>query len=158
MRGQFEYRAIPAPRKAKSARGLRGTDAKFANAFSLVMNEMGADGWEYLRADTLPCEERQGLTGKTVKYHSMLVFRRPLEDVARETSEATEVLASLSVPAVLAMTPGSDTPSVAAPAPISEPTQEPPLSSPVTASDEDVTPVSGSDDSETSEKSTVAAE
>jgi len=46
---------------------------------------MGADGCEYLRADTLPCEERQGLTSKTVKYHSMLVFRR-----ARDANTATE--------------------------------------------------------------------
>lgn len=89
----FEYRVIPAPRKGKSGKGVRGVPAKFANAMSGVMNEMGAEGWEYLRADTLPCEERQGLTGKTVKYHSMLVFRRPAGEVATETEEAAETLA-----------------------------------------------------------------
>ncbi len=93
----FEYRAIPAPRKGKSGKGVRGGPAKFANAMSDLMNEMGTNGWEYLRADTLPCEERQGLTGKTVKYHSMLVFRRPLEEVQAETQIAAETLA-LPVP------------------------------------------------------------
>ncbi|MEM9582730.1 MAG: DUF4177 domain-containing protein [Pseudomonadota bacterium] len=93
----FEYRAVPAPRKGKSGKGVRGGPAKFANAVSAVMNEMGTEGWEYLRADTLPCEERQGLTGKAVKYHSMLVFRRPLEEVTAETEEAAETLA-LPVP------------------------------------------------------------
>ncbi len=57
------------------------------------MNEMGGDGWEYLRADTLPCEERQGLTGKTVKYHSMLVFRRPVAEVLAEAENAAQALA-----------------------------------------------------------------
>ncbi len=72
----YEYRAMPAPRKGKAGKGVKGSAAKLANAISELMNEMAADGWEYLRADTLPCEERQGLTSKTVKYHSMLVFRR----------------------------------------------------------------------------------
>ncbi len=89
----FEYRAVPAPRKGKSGKGQRGAAAKFANAITGLMNEMGTDGWEYLRADTLPCEERQGLTGKTVKYHSMLVFRRPVAEVAEEVEAAEETLA-----------------------------------------------------------------
>ena len=89
----FEYRAVPAPRKGKSGKGMRGAPAKFANAVTGLMNEMGAGGWEYLRADTLPCEERQGLTGKTVKYHSMLVFRRPVEEVAEEVEAVEETLA-----------------------------------------------------------------
>ena len=75
----YEYRAVPAPRKGKSDKGVKGTSAKFANAITHLMNDMGSQGWEYLRADTLPCEERQGLTSKTVKYHSMLVFRRAVE-------------------------------------------------------------------------------
>lgn len=88
----FEYSVIPSPRSGKKARGVRGVEAKFANALSTLMNDMGTNGWEYVRADTLPCEERQGLTGKTVKYHSMLVFRRPVEEVAAETEAAVAAL------------------------------------------------------------------
>ena len=76
----YEYRVVAAPRKGKSGKGVKGGPAKFANAISGLINEMAAEGWDYLRADTLPCEERQGLTSKTVKYHSMLVFRRALAD------------------------------------------------------------------------------
>ena len=90
---QFEYSVIPSPRKGKSAKGVRGTEAKFANALSTLMNDMGQNGWEYVRADTLPCEERQGLTGKTVKYHSILVFRRPVAEVEAETEDAKALLA-----------------------------------------------------------------
>lgn len=74
-----EYVAIPAPRKAVSARGLKGVPAKFANAISNMMNEMAAEGWRYERTDTLPCDERQGLTGKTVKYHALMIFSRSIE-------------------------------------------------------------------------------
>ncbi len=78
----FEYKAIVAPRRGKAAKGVRGGPEKFANAVSMLMNEMAGKGWEYLRADTLPNEERQGLTGRVVKYQSLLVFRRKVEDVA----------------------------------------------------------------------------
>ncbi len=73
---QYEYKVVPAPKKGRSGKGIRGTDAKFANELMYVMNEMGAEGWEYVRSDTLPCEERQGLTSKTMSYQNILVFRR----------------------------------------------------------------------------------
>lgn len=74
----YEYKVIPAPRKGKSGKGIRSVPAKFANAVSETINNMSMEGWHYVRAETLPCEERQGLTGKTVNDHSLLVFRRPL--------------------------------------------------------------------------------
>lgn len=76
---RYEYRVIPAPRRGEKARGLKTTEARFANALTIAMNQMAADGWEYLRADTLPAEERVGLTGRTTTFQHMLVFRRALE-------------------------------------------------------------------------------
>lgn len=77
---QYEYKVVPAPAKGVRARGVKGTEARFAHALTTLMNEMARDGWEYLRADTLPCEERQGLTGKSTSFQNMLVFRRAAED------------------------------------------------------------------------------
>ena len=74
---QFEFKVIPAPRRAEKARGLKTTADRFAHTLALVMNDLARDGWEYLRAETLPCEERSGLTSKTTVYHNLLVFRRP---------------------------------------------------------------------------------
>lgn len=92
---QYEYRVVPAPKKGLKGRGVRGTEAKFANALMDVMNRFGAEGWEYQRTDTLPCEERRGLTSKVTVYQNMLVFRRPLAAEAEqpETPElqATEI-------------------------------------------------------------------
>lgn len=80
----FEYKVVPAPTRGLKAKGVKGTQARFANALQTVMNDLGADGWEYQRTDTLPVEERQGLTGKTTNFQNMLVFRRVLEDVEVE--------------------------------------------------------------------------
>lgn len=83
----FEYKVVPAPAKGAKAKGLRNTPDRFANALETVMNELGADGWEYLRADTLPCEEREGLMGKTTAFQHMLVFRRTLAVADAKSTE-----------------------------------------------------------------------
>lgn len=74
----YEYKVIPAPRRGERMRGLKTTEVRFAFALTKAMNEMAAEGWEYLRADTLPVEERVGLTGRTTTFQHMLVFRRAL--------------------------------------------------------------------------------
>ncbi|PZQ96884.1 MAG: DUF4177 domain-containing protein [Cereibacter sphaeroides] len=75
----YEYKVIPAPRRGEKTRAAKTTAERFAHAMSMVMNELGREGWEYLRADTLPCEERVGLTGKTTAFQNVLVFRRAVE-------------------------------------------------------------------------------
>ncbi len=81
---KFEYKVLPAPQRGQKARGARTVEARFAHALMEVMNELGAEGWEYVRADTLPCEERVGLTGRTTRFQNMLVFRRAIEAPAAE--------------------------------------------------------------------------
>lgn len=73
---RFEYKVVPAPTKGIKAKGVKTAPDRFANAMQAVLNEQGAEGWEYLRTDTLPCEEREGLMGKTTVYQNMLVFCR----------------------------------------------------------------------------------
>lgn len=78
----YEYRVIPAPTKGRKTQGVKGAEARFANALQEVMNDHAAEGWEYQRSDILPSEERQGLTSSHTVYRSVLVFRRPADDVA----------------------------------------------------------------------------
>ncbi|MFC2968637.1 DUF4177 domain-containing protein [Acidimangrovimonas pyrenivorans] len=73
---RYEYKVVPAPKRGEKVRGARQTEDRFAQALMTVMNRLGRDGWEYLRAETLPCEERSGLTGRTTAFQNMLVFRR----------------------------------------------------------------------------------
>lgn len=75
----YEYRVVPAPKRAERVKGVRSTQDRFAHALTVMMNDLGRDGWDYQRADTLPCEERVGLTGRTTVFQHMLVFRRALE-------------------------------------------------------------------------------
>ncbi|MEL6521439.1 MAG: DUF4177 domain-containing protein [Pseudomonadota bacterium] len=91
---RYEYKVMPAPEKGKKAKGVRAGDERFAYALEEMMNSLGAEGWEYWRADTLPCEERQGLTGKTTKYMNMLVFRRPFEAQAAADPAIAGLLAA----------------------------------------------------------------
>lgn len=88
----FEYNVVPAPTRGLKGKGIKGTPARFANAVQTVMNEMGAQGWEYQRTDTLPVEERQGLTGKTTTFQHLLVFRRPLETPLEEVVEVAALI------------------------------------------------------------------
>ena len=85
---QYEFRVIPAPKRGQKARGVKGPEAMYALAVQTLMNEMGAEGWDYVRADTLPSEERQGLTGRVTVYHNLLVFRRAITAAAPAVSPA----------------------------------------------------------------------
>lgn len=74
---EYEYKVVPAPSRGKRARGVKGPDGRFAHALQEVMNALAAEGWEYLRSDTLPNDERTGLTSVQTTFRSILVFRRP---------------------------------------------------------------------------------
>ena len=74
----YEYTVIPAPSRGEKAKGARTGAERFSYALLTEMNRMAANGWEYVRAETLPCEERSGLTSRTTVYHNLLIFRRSL--------------------------------------------------------------------------------
>ncbi len=90
---RYEYKVVPAPRKGQKSRGVRSSEARFALALEQAMNEMSAEGWEYQRAETLPCEERQGLTSRTTVFHNVLVFRRALPEAGAQAEPPAAVTA-----------------------------------------------------------------
>jgi hypothetical protein len=73
---RYEYKVVPAPAKGTKARGVKTPEGRFALSVESVLNQMGAEGWEYLRAELLPSDERTGLTGTTTNWRNVLVFRR----------------------------------------------------------------------------------
>lgn len=103
---QYEYQVIPAPRRGERGKGLKTAEARFANALTRVMNRMAADDWEYLRTDTLPLEERSGLTGRTTTFQHLMIFRRRLPTTSAPLiPEAVPAPATTSTPGVTASTP-----------------------------------------------------
>lgn len=77
---RYQYKVIPAPSKGTKAKGVKTVEGRFALSIEGTLNQLGADGWEYLRAELLPSDERSGLTGSTTKWRNVLVFRRPADD------------------------------------------------------------------------------
>lgn len=146
----FEYTAIPAPSRGEKAKGAKTPSERFAIALSAAINDMATDGWEYLRAETLPTEERHGLTGRTTTYHNVLVFRRalaaqppasqierqpieaqpaaaPVEDTPRRAPEADFPARPQADPATMPPTPAADNDATGPrPAPLAAPKAEPP--------------------------------
>ena len=96
---RFEYKVIPAPKRGEKARGVKTTEERFAYALTLLMNELGAEGWDYVRADALPCEERVGLTGTKTTFQNVLVFRRVLGMAAVEAAPGARLLLQEPTPA-----------------------------------------------------------
>jgi hypothetical protein len=127
---QFEYRVVPAPVRGIKAKGARTPEDRFAQALAEVMNDLGRDGWEYLRCDTLPSEERTGLTGRTTVYRNMLVFRRQVQAAASTAavSPASATPASFAARVAATLRPGAPSPAaarvVSPAAPAEDPTPE----------------------------------
>ena len=96
---RFEYKVIPAPKRGEKARGVKTTEERFAYALTNLMNELGAEGWDYVRADALPCEERVGLTGTRTTFQNVLVFRRLIGAVASDPAASTRLLLADPPPA-----------------------------------------------------------
>lgn len=75
---RHEYKVIPAPRRGTKSREAKTNEDRFALTLSNLMNELGRDGWEYVRSETLPTEERAGFTKTRVVEQTVLIFRRTL--------------------------------------------------------------------------------
>lgn len=113
---RFEYKVVPAPKRGEKARGVKTTEDRFALALAQTMNALGTDGWEYLRADTLPCDERVGLTGSRTTYLNMLVFRRAIADEAGAATPFTPLRAPTEPEAPTVRLGAAHVPAGAAPA------------------------------------------
>lgn len=115
MAQEHDYRVIPAPARGEKAKGVKGPAEQFAHALTQTMNRMAAEGWEYLRAETLPCEERDGWFGRKTTQRHMLVFRRPVHNAASSAGPASPAPAAQPVAG----------PSLAAPASAAAPAVRP---------------------------------
>lgn len=112
---RYEYKVIPAPEKGVKAKGVKTPADRFAHAMELEMNALGADGWEYWRAECLPSTERAGLASSKVTDRHMLVFRRLLAPTP----------ARAAVPEAPMRRAAPEPQPLAAPAPQPEPEPEP---------------------------------
>ena len=101
---RYVYKMVPAPETSTKRKGLKGTGL-FAATLEELLNTLGAQGWEYLRAETLPEEVRSGLTSRKTVYRNLLIFRRALpEDGPPQPPLATAQMVAAPVPPPLRRT------------------------------------------------------
>lgn len=86
----FEYKVVPAPTRGRKAPGVKTPEARFALGLEDLFCAMGREGWDYLRSDILPSEERHGLTSSQTVYRSVLVFRREMLPAAQDQVTAPD--------------------------------------------------------------------
>jgi hypothetical protein len=116
---RYEYKVLPAPRRGTKARDAKTTEDRFALTLTTLMNDLGRDGWEYQRSETLPCDERSGFTKTKTTEQTMLVFRRALPagvgaaPVAGSAGTVTAVSAEAPTPR---LGPATDAPAGPTPA------------------------------------------
>ena len=94
----WEYKVVPAPVKGVKEKGVKTPEARFALCIEHLLNEMAADDWQFHRAETLPSEERAGLTSTQTVWRHVMIFRRALDVAGDET-------AAEAAPAVLTASP-----------------------------------------------------
>ena len=76
----FDYKVVPAPRRAKRSRGVNDPDELLALTLTEAINEHARQGWEYVRAELLAAEAPGRLFRRAKPVDcTLLVFRRPRE-------------------------------------------------------------------------------
>ena len=76
----YEYKCIGAPERPKRKRGAKTRSDRLAAAMEDLISAEAVDGWEYLRTDLVPVEERSGWFSRSQEVHrAVLVFRRAKE-------------------------------------------------------------------------------
>jgi hypothetical protein len=81
----------------------------------VLLNEMASEGWSYVRAETLPSNDRSGMTRRVVEtYQNVLVFSK-LVDAAEAVAPAPVV-----APVIAPVAPLPVEPAVSAPEEVAE--------------------------------------
>ena len=80
---RYEYKLIQAPTEPPKVKGVKGAVPRYLHGLTDAMNEMGREGWSYVRTDRLPVTSRKGLLRRRdVHEELVMVFRRAIAEGA----------------------------------------------------------------------------
>jgi hypothetical protein len=74
---EYEYRVIPAPAKPAHGRDAVGASDGFALIFAETLNDMGREGWLYVRTDVVTERHGRWPFRRRTETRDLLVFQRP---------------------------------------------------------------------------------
>jgi hypothetical protein len=97
----FEYKCVGAPERPKRLRGSWSRSDRVALAMQEIIDAEAVDGWEYLRTDLVPVEEKASFFSRTQEVHrAVLIFRRDAvgELRARPMLAAADALGVAAMP------------------------------------------------------------
>ncbi len=73
---RFEYKVVPAPMRVEKAKGANTLEEKFAQTLAGALNAEGAEGWEFVRSETMAAEDKRMLRKSAVAEVTVLIYRR----------------------------------------------------------------------------------
>jgi hypothetical protein len=74
---EYEYRVIPAPAKPVQGKKGIGESDRFASIFAEMLNDMGREGWLYVRTDTVTERHGRWPFRRWTETRELVVFQRP---------------------------------------------------------------------------------
>lgn len=75
----FEYKTVAAPRRVKKVKGVKGRNESLAAMVEAIIHDEAAGGWDYLRTDIFPVEEKPNwFSSRGEVNKGVMVFRRAI--------------------------------------------------------------------------------
>lgn len=96
---KYEYKVVPVPAKSIDSRNARASGDPICYTIEMLLNQMSAEGWIYVRTDQVSLM-KSGILGRTEVTRDMLIFRRQPVAAPRETIRDEEVPLALAAPTV----------------------------------------------------------
>lgn len=76
----YDYKVVPAPRRARKIKGVKRPEELFAMTLAEAINEVARQGWEYVCTESLVAEGAGGWFRRgSSTDHTVMVFRRERE-------------------------------------------------------------------------------
>ena len=123
----YQYKTVAAPRKLKRVKGVKGADALAAHHVEEAIAVEAADGWEYVRTDRFPIEEKNGMFSRPqVSERAVMIFRK---EIVQQVAMAAQPVQPASQPVQPAPQPAPP-PQQPAPAPQAAQPQPQPMPQP----------------------------
>jgi hypothetical protein len=105
----YDYKVVPAPKRAKRVKGVHSAEDLFALTLTEAINEVARQGWEYVRAEHLPAEASRGwFRAPAAGEQTVLVFRRPREALGPRLAAVRPEPEPAAVPLAEAPTPAAE--------------------------------------------------
>lgn len=99
----YDYKIVPAPKKAKKVKGVSSAAELFALTLTDAINEHARQGWEYYGSEELAIETPGGWFRRArTEEHTVLVFRRSREHLSPRVAAETTPAAPRETPREIA--------------------------------------------------------